>query len=127
MSELLLTVAGIYHLLFLIFHLMFWRLFNWKDDLKTLSFINKSIFQVLNICLSLVFGLFAYISIVHADELLTTTLGHTLLRFITFFWIARGIQQILFFKLRHWSSWVFTIIFILGAVLYGIPYFKVAL
>ena len=121
MNETLIKAGGFYNILLVIFHMMFWRVFNWREDLKALSFLNGSTMQVLNISLTLVFVLFAYISFVHTYELLNTSLGNTLLSLISIFWFARAAQQPVFYKLKHWASWVFMIFFILGGVLYGVP------
>jgi len=121
MNETLIKLAGYYNILLIIFHVMFWRIFNWREDLKTLSFLNKAIMQVLNISLTLVFVIFSYISLAHTSELLNTPLGNALLALIAIFWFARAAQQVIFFKLKHWSSWAFMFFFALGGVLYGVP------
>jgi hypothetical protein len=114
--------AGAYYTMGLIlFHLSFWRIFNWDHDLQQVSFLNRAIMQVLNISLMFAFVIFSYISLAHTQELLSTPLGHTLLALITLFWLARAIQQIVFFKLRHPGSWAFLLLFLGGALLYGIP------
>ena len=40
---------GFYNLLFALFHLLFWRLFKWKEEVHKLSFANRGIIQILNI------------------------------------------------------------------------------
>lgn len=119
--ELLIKTGGIYCLGFVIFHLMFWRIFNWRDDLRSLSFLNRAIMQVVNLSLTFAFVIFGYISLFHSKELLHTSLGHSLLILITLFWLFRAIEQIVFFKLKHLGSVVFFFVFLSGAVLYGIP------
>ena len=121
MNEALIKLGGFYNILLIIFHVMFWRIFNWREDLKTLSFLNKSTMQVLNISITLVFAIFSYISFVHTNELLNTDLGNTLLALIAIFWFARSAQQVIFYKLKHWGSWAFMLFFALGGVLYGVP------
>lgn len=121
MNETLIILGGFYNILLIIFHVMFWRIFNWREDLKTLSFLNKSTMQVLNISLTLVFVLFSYISFIHTNELLKTPLGNTLITLIAIFWFARATLQIIFYKLKHWESWAFMIFFALGGFLYGVP------
>ena len=122
MSKLLLA-GGIFNLLFAIFHLLFWRLFNWKDELKKIDFINQNIMQVLNLCRVFVFLIFSYISIFHADEMLNSGLGVTLTLCISIFWLLRSVEQIVFFKLQTAISWILLILFIIGTFLYGIPVF----
>lgn len=121
MYEKLITIGGVYNILLVVFHLMFWRIFNWHKDLRSLSFINRATMQVLNISLTFIFIIFSYISFAHTKELLNTPLGNSLLVSITILWIARAVQQVVFFKLKHWVSWGFTVFFLFGALLYGIP------
>lgn len=104
-----------------IFHLFFWRLFNWPQDLKSASFINRQVIQILNICLTFVFAIFAYISITHADALLTTSLGRSLVLLIALFWFFRAAQQIWFFGLRHLASKAIFGAAMLGGVLHATP------
>lgn len=117
----LIKAGGIYSFGFVVFHLMFWRIFNWGEDLESLSFLNRAIMQVLNLSLTFVFVIFGYISLFHSKELLESSLGHSLLVLIALFWLLRAIEQIMFYKLRHWGSVIFLLIFLSGAVLYGIP------
>jgi len=113
--------GGVYHIAFAIFHLMFWKIFQWKRDLARLTMINRQVMQILNLCLTLVFLIMAYISLFHSGELLSTSLGKTMLFAITLFWFLRMIEQIIFFGLKTTKSIVFTLIFLLGTVIYLIP------
>jgi len=119
--EILIKAGGVYTIGLVVFHLMFWRIFDWDRELRKLSFINRATMQVLNISLMLVFVIFSYISLVHSIALLTSSLGQALLMLMTLFWLARAIQQILFFKLHHPASWAFLLLFLTGSLLYGIP------
>ena len=119
--ETLIKLGGIYNIVLVVFHLLFWRVFNWGDDLRSLTFLNRAIMQVVNLSLTFVFVIFAYISLMHSTELLTTHLGKSLLMSITVFWFFRAILQPMFFKLKHWGSVAFMFFFLAGGVLYGIP------
>ncbi|MCP4573460.1 MAG: hypothetical protein GY838_13975 [bacterium] len=119
----LIHLGGCYHLLLIVFHLLFWRIFDWRHDLQSLSFLNRAIMQVLNIMLTAAFGVFAWISFRHADALLGTDLGRDLLLFMSVFWLLRAGLQAVFFGARHLVSWAFLAFFVLGSVLYGIPAF----
>lgn len=77
--------------------------------------------QVVNLSLTFVFIIFAYISLAHSNDLLTTPLGKSLLIFMALFWFARSSMQAIFFKLKHWGSIAFLVFFFAGGVLYGIP------
>lgn len=119
--ETVIKAGGIYSFAFVVFHLLFWWLFNWKADLRSLSFLNRCIMQVLNLSLTFAFVIFGYISLVHTRELFVTPLGNSLLVLIALFWLARAVEQVIFFKLGHWGSVAFLIVFLAGAGLYGIP------
>jgi hypothetical protein len=119
--ELLIKAGGIYNIVLVIFHLLFWRIFNWKEDLRSLSFLNRAIMQVLNLSLTLAFVIFSYISLVHTKELISTSLGQSLLGLIALFWLARSVEQVVFFKLKNWRSIAFLVFFLVGTVLYAVP------
>jgi len=117
--------GGFYTIALIVFHMLFWRIFDWEQDLKRISFLNRATMQVLNISLTFSFIIFSYISLVHTAELLTSSLGHSLLLLMALFWLARAVQQIIFYKLRHWASWAFLLLFLSGSLLYAIPAFHI--
>ena len=119
--ETFIIAGGFYTIGLIVFHLLFWRIFDWEQDLKRISILNRATMQVLNISLTFCFIIFSYISLVHATGLLTSSLGHSLLMLIALFWLARAIQQIVFYRLRHWASWAFLLLFLSGSLLYAIP------
>ena len=117
----LIKAGGIYNFALVIFHLMFWRLFNWPEDLRSLSILNRATMQVMNLSLAIVFLVFAYLSLVHTAQLYSTTLGRALLLSIAVLFMLRAILQVVFFRLQHWISVAFLVFFLVGGVLYGIP------
>lgn len=116
-----LIAGGAYHLTIAIFHLFFWRIFHWKEDLASLTRVNRSIVQILNLCLTFVFFAAAYLSFFHAAELLSAPLGRAILASIALFWVFRLILQVVFFGARHRLSILFIVIFLVGAALYLLP------
>lgn len=121
MNEQLIFIGGVFNFGFAVFHLLFWKLFDWKTELASLNFINRNVMQIMNLCLTLVFFIFAYISIFHTSELLSTGLGFTLILSISIFWFLRAIEQVIFFRLSKPISWVLFILFLIGGLLYGVP------
>jgi len=121
-SSLLIWIGGLYNLAFLIFHDFFWKIFDWKDDLKKLTPINKAIMQVLNLMLIFVLLIFAYVSFFHVQEMPTTELGKTITIFIALFWGIRAILQLVFFSRTKLISYMLFAIFIIGFLLYFIPW-----
>ena len=117
-NETVLFIGGIYNLAFVIFHLLFYKIFNWKKDLARITFINSAIMQVLNYSLTFIFLIFAYLSFFYSKEILTTHLGRVLLLSISLFWFFRAIEQIYFFGLKNKTSIAFFIVFIFGFYIY---------
>jgi len=121
MNEKLIIIGGIYNIFLIMFHVMFWRIFRWPETINSLNYINKATIQVLNISITFIFFIFSYISFVHTQELLSTSLGNSLLYLMSALWLFRAGLQVIFYKLKHKASVGLTIFFIIGAVIYGIP------
>ena len=121
LSEISLFAGGIFNLGFTIFHLFFSKLFEWKRDLASLTPINRSVMQILNLCLTFMIFLMAYVSLFLPHEMLTTSLGDTLLVAFALFWFFRMLEQIFVFEVKGRLSVAFTLIFLLGSALYIIP------
>ena len=119
--EMLVIAGGVFCVGFFVFHVFFWRLFDWREDLKSLTYINRQVMQILNLCLMAAFAIFAYISLLHTDELLQTPLGRNLLLLVAVFWWLRAIEQILFFGLLRLVSVGFFAVFVIGGFLYALP------
>ncbi|MFK8011673.1 MAG: hypothetical protein AB8B80_06505 [Marinicellaceae bacterium] len=119
----LLKLGAIFHIIFALFHLLFWKLFDWVQDLKKLSHMNKSVMQILNLRLIFVFLIFAYISYFNSSEMLTTKLGQTLTLAIALFWGFRSFEQILYFGVKKFASNILLLLFISGTLIYGWIYY----
>jgi hypothetical protein len=118
--ETLIQIGGAFALAFAVFHLLFWKLFRWKTELAKLNALNRAVMQVLNLCLTFAFVIFAYISFAHASELVAPGLGRTLLLLIAAFWYFRAVLQIVFFGLRRLISILFFATFLVGGTLYAL-------
>jgi hypothetical protein len=120
-NEAFVVGGGIYCLAFAGFHLAFWKLFDWPEDLRSLSYINRAVVQILNLCLTFAFVVFAVPSLVFPKEMVGTDMGRALLLLISAFWLLRAAEQVVFFGVRRLPSVVFLIVFLLGSALYAIP------
>lgn len=125
-AETTVILGGAFNLAFAVFHLLFWRVFDWKRDLALLSRINRQVMQILNLCLMFALLIFAYISFFHTAELLRTNLGRALLLLISVFWFLRAAEQAIFFHLRRTLSVALFIAFIVGGLLYAYPWIAVS-
>ncbi len=121
MNEILIIAGGVYTVGLIIFHVFFWKIFKWPKTLESLNGVNRSTMQVLNISITFIFFIFAYISFIHTRELLNTKLGNTLLFLIACLWLFRAVQQVVFYKLKHKVSIGLAVYCLVGAILYGVP------
>ena len=103
---------GFYNLLFALFHLLFWRLFKWKEEVHKLSFANRGIIQILNIQIIYYFVAVAIVCFCFTNELLTTNLGKFFLRLV---------QQYIFLRKNSFVIHILAVLFLLGAVLFFLP------
>ena len=115
--------GGVLWLISFVFHIFFWKLFDWKNDLESVKKVNKGIIQVLNLCLMLCFLIFAFVSLIQTDELLSTSLGKTLIAGMALFGIFRVIEQFIFFNLTPFRSKLVLFGAMLIAIVYSIPLF----
>ena len=106
---------------FVVFHLAFWRLFDWGRELAKLNRINRAVMQILNLRLTYVFALFAAMQLIFPDVLLSTPAGRFLLAGMALFWAMRAVEQIVFFGLRHRASFAIFLLFLLMTGLHAIP------
>jgi hypothetical protein len=116
----LIKLGGLATVGWFIFHLFFWRLFRWETQLRKLSAVNSGVMQVLNLCLSFVFLIFALISLRYPDELLKPGLGSAALTGMGVFWLLRLIEQPLFFGFSLISN-IFSLLFALTGACYLAP------
>ncbi|MHB8947246.1 MAG: hypothetical protein ACYC6I_12015 [Bacillota bacterium] len=116
--------SGLYNLAFGFFHLTFWRLLKWREQLTRLSSTNRAVMQTLNLCLTLFFFLGAYLYLAYPAEVRTTGFGRAFAVGILIFWVARAAEQVIFFDLKHRVHQILLAVFIVGiaineAVIWG--------
>jgi hypothetical protein len=121
MNEILIVTGGVLCAVGVVFHGLFWRMLDWKSDLRSLSVANRSLMPVMNLCLMFVFLLFAVLSLAHTDELLSTPMGHSILALIGLFWLFRAALQVIFWRLKTARSWALMSVSLILAALYGVP------
>jgi len=123
MGTTLLLAGGMFHVAFIAFHILFWKIFRWKADLRSLTTINRGIMQILNLRLIYVFLLFAVVSFVFPGALQSTPLGRFLMASISLFWLGRAIEQIVFYGIVRFASVVLFVVCLAGCGLYMLPLF----
>lgn len=114
-------ICGIYNILFALFHMFFWKIFNWESELKKLHFSNKAIMQILNLRITYVFLFMSFIYFYYAKEIVTSELGYAIITGMGIFWLGRTIEQFVFFNFRSKRVNMLTIVFLAGTIIHFLP------
>ena len=126
-SEFSILTGGFLSLAMVIFHLKFYKLFDWKADFQKVQKRNHYIFYTIHLALFLLFIIFSIISFVYYKELASCTglaFGITIL--YSLFWLWRAVWQIYYFKFPEGSSmpilhYILTLVFLLLFLSYLVP------
>ncbi len=119
-ADIFLLIGGAFNLFFALFHIGFWKLFKWKTELPKLSFINRGVMEVMNLCLIFLFLAGAFLMFFYRGELFATSLGSAVLIFWALFWFFRTIEQFVFFGFNR-GSVAFGVIFAAGFFVFLVP------
>ena len=115
----MLVASGGLDLAFALFHLAFWRLFDWPDRLLPAGRLNAAITQTLNAMLAFVFGAYGA-GLIWQSLGASAGAGSWLLPLAgAAFWTLRFGLQIVWFDLRPVASRAIAAIFALAAVLHA--------
>lgn len=103
--ELHLRLAGLLQILLALLHFDFPRRFRWRQELASLSLLNRQMFHVHTFFVCLVLVLFGALSLFAADALLEPTrLARLVLFGITLFWAVRLYCQWFVYDARLWRG-----------------------
>ncbi|HYM87176.1 MAG TPA: hypothetical protein VET30_10630 [Pseudoxanthomonas sp.] len=119
--DLLVQLCGLHSFAFALFHLAFWKLFDWKHELQKVGLPTRAITQILNLRLIYFFLGIGVLCFVFTGELHATPLGRALLLFMSLFWVGRTIEQFLFLRINKPLVHVLTVCFVIGAILFALP------
>ena len=117
----LILAGGVFNGLMVIFHIFFWKLFDWPQGLVSLSLDNRGIIQTLNLHLILVFILFSLVSLFKAKELLTTTLGRMMAATIGLFYLLRVVNEFVFWSMSDLVSQLVVVVCLGVGLAYLVP------
>jgi hypothetical protein len=115
-------LSGLFDLAMALFHATFWRRFGWPARLAHLDSVDRGILQVANLALIGQFTVIGAALVIAPAEAVATLFGRCLLGGLCVFWLARAAVQARYFGLRHPASKTLALIFVLGAVLHGLPF-----
>lgn len=112
-----LQIIGIFLILLALLHLFFPKYFNWKQELSSLSIINRQMFYVHSFFIALVVFLMGLLCLTSTEELLSTALGKRLSLGIGIFWLIRLYIQFFGYSPKNWKGKTFeTIVHILFSI-----------
>lgn len=114
-------LAGLHSLGFALFHVAFWKLFRWRQTLRSATVADRAIIQILNLRLIYVAAGVAVLCFCFANELHSTPLGRAVLLGMSLFWVGRTIEQFVFLRINRPMVHALTALFVLGAVLFAVP------
>ncbi len=100
-------------------HLIFPTYFNWKDDLKSMSLINRQMMYVHTFFIGLIVFLMGLLCLTSSDDLIKTEFGKRITLGLGVFWTTRLVIQFFGYSSKLWKGKTFeTTIHILFSLLW---------
>lgn len=88
-------------------HIIFPKYFNWKEELKSLSLINRQMMTVHTFFIALTVFLMGFLCLVSSSELIGTKLGKTISLGFGVFWGIRLFIQFFGYSTDLWKGKIF--------------------
>jgi hypothetical protein len=117
--EIQFKIIGILLIVLSFIHLFFPKYFNWKEELKPLSLINRQMMMVHTFFIALVVFLMGLLCLTSAPELLGTKFGKTISLGLGVFWTIRLFIQFFGYSVDLWRGKIYeTVMHILFSLLW---------
>lgn len=117
--ELQLKIIGFILIALSLIHLTFPKKFNWKEEFKSVSLINKEMMYIHTFFIGLLILLNGLLCIFCASDLINTKLGKQISLGLFIFWCFRLLFQFIGYSSRLWKGKSFeTIIHVLFTILW---------
>jgi len=101
---LLIQIMGYGLILLAIIHAIFPKVFNWKNELTSLSLVNQQLMTVHTFFIGLVIFLIGLLCITSAPELISTALGKKVSLALAVFWGFRLLAQLFWYSPKLWKG-----------------------
>lgn len=112
-------IIGILLMLLALMHIFFPKYFNWKEELKSLSLINRQMMTVHTFFIAFVVFLIGLLCLTSATDLTQTKLGKTISFGLGIFWTTRLFFQLFIYTPKLWKGKTFeTTIHVLFSLLW---------
>ena len=105
--ELHLKIIGILLIILATIHVIFPKYFNWKEQLKSLSLINRQLMYVHSFFIAFAILLIGVLCLTSSNDLVRTTLGKQISLGLGIFWVTRLIIQFFGYSSKLWKGKVF--------------------
>jgi hypothetical protein len=102
--ELHLKIIGILLILLALLHFFFPKRFNWKQELSSLSLINRQLMYIHSFFIAFVIFLMGLLCLTSAYELLNTSFGKQILLGFAIFWAVRLLVQFFGYSSKLWKG-----------------------
>jgi len=117
--ELQLKIAGFLLVMLALIHISFPRYFNWKNELISLSLINRQMIYVHTFFVALIVLLMGLLCLTSSAEIIGTSFGNRIALGLSIFWSARLLTQFIGYSSTHWKGKQFeTIIHVFFSILW---------
>jgi hypothetical protein len=97
-------IAGVVLIVLALMHMIFPKYFDWGNELKSLSLINRQIIEVHTFFIAFVVFLMGVLCITSFYELSNTQFGKRVSIGLGFFWIVRLFFQFFIYSSKHWKG-----------------------
>ena len=102
-----LKIIGIFLMLLALLHLIFPKYFNWKQELSSLSLVNRQLMYVHTFFIALIVFLMGVLCISSSTDLTTSILGKRMSLILGVFWIIRLCIQFFGYSSKLWRGKIF--------------------
>jgi hypothetical protein len=120
-KRLLLRIAGVFSILFTLFHAGFYWMFKWAETLSVLNPTDRAILLTFNLICILLLMYSVILALGLTRQLIETVIGKSLLLFFTTFYLVRIIAEFVYFRFQMPNSILIIAICLIPAVCFGLP------
>ena len=102
--EIHIKIIGLALIVLSLIHIIFPKYFNWKNELQSLSLINRQMMIVHTFFVALVLLLMGFLCLTSSNELVTSILGKRVCLGFSIFWLFRLIIQFFGYSSQLWKG-----------------------
>lgn len=118
--EIHIRIIGVLLVALAFVHVVFPKYFRWKEELNSISLINKELMEVHTFFIALVVFLMGLLCLTSTTELIGTKLGKTITLGLGIFWITRLFIQFFGYSVELWKGKTFeTVVHILFSIVWA--------